>query len=68
MTYCIIGRISGGEAHVLKKVDIYTDGACSGNPGAGGYACILVYGKKEKEISGGAADTTNNRYILRIFI
>lgn len=53
MTYCIIGRISGGEAHVLKKVDIYTDGACSGNPGAGGYACILVYGKKEKEISGG---------------
>ena len=68
MTYCIIGRISGGEAHVLKKVDIYTDGACSGNPGAGGYACILVYGKKEKEISGGAADTTNNRMELSAVI
>ena len=52
----------------MKKVDIYTDGACSGNPGAGGYACILVYGKKEKEISGGAADTTNNRMELSAVI
>jgi len=52
----------------LKKIDIYTDGACSGNPGAGGYACILVYGKKEKEISGGAADTTNNRMELSAVI
>ena len=48
----------------MKKIDIYTDGACSGNPGAGGYACILVYGKKEKEISCGAADTTINRMEL----
>ena len=52
----------------MKKIDIYTDGACSGNPGAGGYACILVYGKKEKEISGGAADTTNNRMELSAVI
>ena len=45
----------------MKQVEMYTDGACSGNPGAGGYACILVYGKREKEICGGEAQTTNNR-------
>ena len=45
----------------MKKVDMYTDGACSGNPGAGGYGCILVYEGHEKEICGGAAETTNNR-------
>ena len=45
----------------MKKVEMYTDGACSGNPGAGGYACILVYGKHEKVICGGEAQTTNNR-------
>ncbi len=44
-----------------KQVVLYTDGACSGNPGAGGWACILVYKEQEKELSGGAADTTNNR-------
>lgn len=43
------------------KVDIFTDGACSGNPGPGGWGAILRYGKHEKEISGGEADTTNNR-------
>ncbi len=44
-----------------KSVEIYTDGACSGNPGPGGWGAVLRYGKTEKEISGGEADTTNNR-------
>ncbi|MDA8427797.1 MAG: ribonuclease HI [Geobacteraceae bacterium] len=42
-------------------VEIFCDGACSGNPGPGGYGAILRYGGNEKEISGGAPDTTNNR-------
>ena len=45
----------------MKKVEIYTDGACSGNPGAGGWGTILVYNGHEKELSGGEANTTNNR-------
>ncbi len=45
----------------MKHVEIYTDGACSGNPGPGGWGAILVHGKVEKELSGGEADTTNNR-------
>ena len=45
----------------MKKVSIYTDGACSGNPGPGGYGAVLVYGTVEKEISGGEGNTTNNR-------
>ena len=45
----------------LKKVTIYTDGACSGNPGPGGYGAILIYNGKEKEISGGEENTTNNK-------
>ena len=44
-----------------KKVVIYTDGACSGNPGPGGWGAVLRYGKHEKEMFGGEADTTNNR-------
>jgi len=44
-----------------KRVDIFTDGACSGNPGPGGWGAILRYGAKEKELCGGAAATTNNR-------
>ena len=52
----------------MKKVDIYTDGACSGNPGAGGYGAIIVYRGVEKEISGGCADTTNNRMELSAVI
>lgn len=47
-----------------KKVDIYTDGACSGNPGKGGWAAILIYNGIEKIISGGYSDTTNNRMEL----
>ena len=45
----------------LKKVTIYTDGACQGNPGPGGYGAVLIYGKHRKEISGGYRLTTNNR-------
>lgn len=48
----------------MKKVDIYTDGACSGNPGPGGWGAILCYGGVEKEISGGEPHTTNNRMEL----
>ena len=48
----------------MKEVNLYTDGACRGNPGRGGYAAILVYGKYEKEISGGELLTTNNRMEL----
>ena len=48
----------------MKKVSIYTDGACSGNPGPGGWAAILMHGAAKKEISGGEAETTNNRMEL----
>ena len=48
----------------MKKVNIYTDGACKGNPGPGGYGAILVYGSAEKEFSGGEAQTTNTRMEL----
>ena len=48
----------------MKTVTIYTDGACSGNPGPGGWGAILRYKETEKELSGGAADTTNNRMEL----
>lgn len=47
-----------------KAVEIYTDGACSGNPGPGGWGALLMYGKHEKEICGGEAKTTNNRMEL----
>ena len=47
-----------------KFVEIWTDGACSGNPGAGGYGVILRYNGNEKELSGGDANTTNNRMEL----
>ncbi len=48
----------------MKHVDIYTDGACRGNPGRGGWGAILVYAGREKEISGGEPMTTNNRMEL----
>jgi len=48
----------------MKTVTIYTDGACSGNPGPGGWGAILRYQGNEKELSGGAAQTTNNRMEL----
>ena len=48
----------------MKEVEIYTDGACSGNPGPGGYYAILEFNGKEKVISGGEKNTTNNRMEL----
>lgn len=48
----------------MKQVTIYTDGACSGNPGAGGWGAILMYGEAKKEISGFDENTTNNRMEL----
>jgi ribonuclease HI len=48
----------------LKQVDIFTDGACRGNPGPGGWGAILRYGDKEKELFGGEPHTTNNRMEL----
>ena len=52
----------------MKQVEVYTDGACSGNPGPGGWGAILRYKDTEKELSGGAADTTNNRMELTAVI
>jgi len=52
----------------LKEVIIYTDGACSGNPGPGGWGTILIYGKHKKELSGGERSTTNNRMELTAVI
>ena len=48
----------------MKQVEIYTDGACRGNPGKGGWGVVLVYGKYERELSGGERETTNNRMEL----
>jgi len=48
----------------MKEVQLYTDGACRGNPGRGGWGAILVYGKYERELSGGEPETTNNRMEL----
>jgi ribonuclease HI len=52
----------------MKKVIIYTDGACSGNPGPGGYGAVLRYGSHEKEISGGERQTTNQRMEMQAAI
>lgn len=51
-----------------KTVELYTDGACSGNPGPGGWGAILRFGTKEKELSGGEKNTTNNRMELTAVI
>ena len=53
---------------VINEVTIYTDGACSGNPGPGGWAAILMAGGAKKELSGGERDTTNNRMELMAVI
>jgi ribonuclease HI len=53
---------------ILKEVSIYTDGACSGNPGPGGWGAILIYQGTEKEISGSEPNTTNQRMELRAAI
>jgi ribonuclease HI len=49
---------------LMKHVTIYTDGACSGNPGPGGWGALLIYGDHEKELCGGESPTTNNRMEL----
>lgn len=59
----------GGRCLAAKKeVTLYTDGACLGNPGPGGWAALLEYGRHAKELSGGAAATTNNRMELAAVI
>ena len=52
----------------MKKIEIFTDGACSGNPGPGGWGAVLRYNGVEKELSGGEAETTNNRMELTAVI
>ncbi|WP_395151869.1 ribonuclease HI [uncultured Allofournierella sp.] len=52
----------------MKHIEIFTDGACSGNPGPGGWGAVLRYKQHEKELSGGEAETTNNRMELTAFI
>jgi len=52
------------EKGIMKEVTIYTDGACSGNPGPGGWAAVLKYGNTRRELSGGEPNTTNNRMEL----
>ena len=56
------------EKNVTEAVDIFTDGACSGNPGPGGWGAILRIGETEKELFGGERDTTNNRMELMAVI
>ena len=56
------------EEIAMKTVTLYTDGACSGNPGPGGWAAILIFGAHKKELSGGERETTNNRMELTAVI
>jgi ribonuclease HI len=58
------GKGKSAPKAAAAVVDIYTDGACSGNPGPGGWGAVLSYQGKEREIHGGEADTTNNRMEL----
>lgn len=57
----MLGKTKMSES---RSIIIYTDGACHGNPGPGGYAAILIYGDNRKELSGGFSKTTNNRMEL----
>lgn len=52
----------------MKNITLYSDGACSGNPGAGGWACVLIYDEHKKELSGGDKLTTNNKMELTAVI
>ena len=56
------------KPYIMKTITIYTDGACSGNPGPGGWGAILQYGEHTKEMSGGEPQTTNNRMELTAVI
>ena len=53
---------------ILKTVEIHTDGSCLGNPGPGGWGAVLLYGEHRRELSGGEANTTNNRMELTAVI
>lgn len=57
-------QIQNPDAFVPQKVEIYTDGACRGNPGPGGWGALLIYGDTQKELYGGEDNTTNNRMEL----
>jgi ribonuclease HI len=64
-------RLFAGENHVMtasNTVEIYTDGACSGNPGPGGWGSVLLYNGHRRELSGGERDTTNNRMEMQAVI
>lgn len=52
----------------MEKVEIFSDGACKGNPGRGGWGALMVFGEQEKELFGGERDTTNNRMELKAVI
>ncbi len=52
----------------MSRVELYTDGACSGNPGPGGWGALLIWGKHRRELSGGEKATTNNRMELQAVI
>ncbi len=60
----VCNNLSFEKGDNLKKVEIYTDGACTGNPGKGGYGAVLIYNNNEKRISKGFRKTTNNRMEL----
>ena len=62
--YAIIDITTSKEALAIKTIEMFSDGACSGNPGPGGYGVILRFAGREKELSGGEAMTTNNRMEL----
>jgi ribonuclease HI len=64
----LTGRAGFAILAMLKRITIHTDGACEGNPGPGGWAAILRYGAKSKEISGGDPATTNNRMEMQAAI
>ena len=64
----ILSKIRMRKSKPMKTVTIYTDGACSGNPGPGGWGAILMYGQHRRELSGGEANTTNNRMELTAVI
>ena len=64
----LLQKIKARKSRSMKTVTIYTDGACSGNPGPGGWGAILIYGAHKRELSGGEAGTTNNRMELTAVI
>jgi len=64
---CVM-TVRKGMGKTMKTVTLYTDGACSGNPGPGGWGAILIYGAYKKELSGGEPRTTNNRMELTAVI